>query len=74
MLMQVLSLTPDQINALPPDERNAIQQLVSKMLSRFPRLFTDSAMTAQSIHWRHYSLVRRQNVFYLDMVVFEQEK
>jgi hypothetical protein len=29
MLMQVLSLTPDQINALPPDERNAIQQLVS---------------------------------------------
>jgi cleavage stimulation factor subunit 2 len=29
MLMQVLSLTPDQINALPPDERNAIQQLVN---------------------------------------------
>lgn len=29
MLMQVLSLTPDQINALPATERDAIQQLVS---------------------------------------------
>jgi hypothetical protein len=28
MLMQVLSLTPDQISALPPSERDAIQQLV----------------------------------------------
>ncbi|KAG1767813.1 hypothetical protein EDD22DRAFT_799071 [Suillus occidentalis] len=28
MLMQVLSLTPDQINSLPPSEREAIQNLV----------------------------------------------
>jgi len=28
MLYQVLQLTPDQINALPPAERDAIQQLV----------------------------------------------
>jgi hypothetical protein len=28
MLMQVLSLTPDQINGLPPSEREAIQNLV----------------------------------------------
>jgi len=32
MLMQVLSLTPDQINALPPDERNAIQQLRNQFI------------------------------------------
>ncbi|KDQ13758.1 hypothetical protein BOTBODRAFT_33198 [Botryobasidium botryosum FD-172 SS1] len=31
MLMQILSLTPDQINALPPDERNAIHQLRSQL-------------------------------------------
>ena len=31
MLMQVLSLTPDQINSLPPTERDAIQQLVSAL-------------------------------------------
>lgn len=30
MLMQVLSLTPEQINALPPNERAAILQLVSE--------------------------------------------
>ena len=28
MLMQVLSLTQDQINGLPPTERDAIQALV----------------------------------------------
>ena len=28
MLYQVLQLTPEQINALPPAERDAIQQLV----------------------------------------------
>lgn len=28
MLFQVLQLTPEQINALPPAERDAIQQLV----------------------------------------------
>lgn len=33
MLYQVLQLTPEQINALPPAERDAIQQLVG---SRFP--------------------------------------
>ncbi|KII91812.1 hypothetical protein PLICRDRAFT_90058 [Plicaturopsis crispa FD-325 SS-3] len=32
MLMQVLSLTPDQINALPPTEREAIQQLRSQFM------------------------------------------
>ena len=32
MLMQVLSLTPDQINSLPPTERDAIQQLVGASL------------------------------------------
>jgi len=32
MLMQVLSLTPEQINALPPDERNAIQQLRNQFI------------------------------------------
>jgi len=32
MLMQVLSLTPDQINALPPDERNAIQLLRNQFI------------------------------------------
>lgn len=34
MLMQVLSLTPDQINALPANERDAIQQLVSNFLDK----------------------------------------
>lgn len=29
MLMQVLSLTPEQVNNLPPTERAAILQLVS---------------------------------------------
>jgi len=29
MLMQILSLTPEQINALPPDEQVAIHQLRS---------------------------------------------
>jgi len=41
MLYQVLQLTPDQINALPPAERDAIQQLVgsrSSSLARFGRL------------------------------------
>lgn len=28
MLMQILSLTQDQINALPPAERATVQQLV----------------------------------------------
>ena len=31
MLMQVLALTPEQINALPPKERDAILALVSLM-------------------------------------------
>jgi len=35
MLMQVLSLTQEQINALPENERATIQQLVSEALSRF---------------------------------------
>lgn len=33
MLLQVLSLTPQQINALPPNERNTILQLVSHVSS-----------------------------------------
>jgi len=33
MLMQVLSLTPDQINSLPPTERDAIQQLRNQFMS-----------------------------------------
>jgi len=32
MLMQVLSLTPDQINALPTTERDAIQQLRNQFM------------------------------------------
>ncbi|KEP55052.1 cleavage stimulation factor subunit 2 RNA recognition motif protein [Rhizoctonia solani 123E] len=36
MIQQVLSLTPDQINGLPPNERAAIMQLASR---RAPRLF-----------------------------------
>jgi hypothetical protein len=28
MLMQMLALSPEQINALPPTERDSIQQLV----------------------------------------------
>lgn len=32
MLMQVLSMTPDQISALPPTEREAIQVLVSLLI------------------------------------------
>jgi hypothetical protein len=52
MLYQVLQLTPEQINALPPAERDAIQQLVGsrtmihvassvwKADSSFVRLFT----------------------------------
>jgi len=32
MLLQVLSLTPDQINALPPSERDAIQQLRTQFM------------------------------------------
>lgn len=35
MLMQVLSLTPDQINGLPPSEREAIQNLVCLTLVIF---------------------------------------
>lgn len=34
MLMQVLSLTPQQIEALPPNERATIQQLVSYHLTQ----------------------------------------
>ncbi|KIJ63653.1 hypothetical protein HYDPIDRAFT_175965 [Hydnomerulius pinastri MD-312] len=33
MLMQVLSLTPDQINGLPPSERDAIQALRNQFMS-----------------------------------------
>lgn len=33
MLMQMLSLTADQINALPPNERQAIQQLKSQFMA-----------------------------------------
>jgi hypothetical protein len=35
MLMQVLSLTTEQINALPPGERDAIIALVGKSLIPF---------------------------------------
>ena len=41
MLYQVLQLTPDQINALPPAERDAIQQLVG---SRFPAIHVSSSV------------------------------
>ena len=33
MLLQVLSLTQDQINGLPPTERDAIQALVCSILT-----------------------------------------
>jgi hypothetical protein len=52
MLLQVLSLTPDQINALPPSERDAIQQLVSILMlgMSYPRLsiclYSDSALNS----------------------------
>jgi len=33
MLMQMLQLTNEQINALPPNERQAIQQLRSQFMA-----------------------------------------
>jgi len=33
MLMQVLSLTPEQINGLPPSERETIQQLRNQFMA-----------------------------------------
>ena len=44
MLMQVLSLTQDQINSLPPTERDQIQQLVRQTLS-CPRLFLTNILS-----------------------------
>jgi hypothetical protein len=41
MLIQVLNLTPDQINALPPSERDAIQQLVGTFLFH-PNIYSKS--------------------------------
>jgi hypothetical protein len=35
MLMQVLSLTPDQISALPNDQRAGVMQLVSRVQAIF---------------------------------------
>ena len=48
MLMQVLSLTPDQINALPPDERNAIQLLVSIYVIQIFKIITDVVQTQRN--------------------------
>ena len=49
MLMQVLSLTQEQINALPDAERSAILQLVSIVFCSFHQLLI-KPFTAKSVH------------------------
>jgi hypothetical protein len=58
MLMQVLSLTPDQINGLPPSEREAIQNLVclDSCLPFFSSLMR-ALFKAESIFGRYLSVV-----------------
>lgn len=69
MLYQVLQLSPEQINALPPAERDAIQQLVGgdSSIALFGRLtlgfflcflaFSLPRFEEESIHeWRDYGL------------------
>lgn len=51
MLMQVLSLTQEQINALPDAERSAILQLVSIVSCSFRQLLV-KPFTAKSVHGR----------------------
>ena len=69
MLYQVLQLTPEQINALPPAERDAIQQLVGsrslvihvasfvwKADSSF--VFSLPSLIEESVHgWGHHRLM-----------------
>jgi len=57
MLMQVLSLTPDQINGLPPSEREAIQNLVC-LDSRLPFFsLMRTLFKAESIFGKYLSVV-----------------
>lgn len=71
MLYQVLQLTPEQINALPPAERDAIQQLVGsrslvihvasfvwKADSSFVLVLSLPSLIEESVHeWGHHRLM-----------------
>ena len=54
MLIQVLSLTQDQINGLPPSERDAIQALVCPSAIFHPCLLRHVPNIAEPVHGRHY--------------------
>jgi hypothetical protein len=54
MLMQVLSLTQEQINGLPPTERDAIQALVCTLAETFFLIFNARSITAEPVHERYY--------------------
>lgn len=49
MLMSVLNLTPDQVNALPVEERNAVQQLVHSFKRELPSVLTRFIYSAASL-------------------------
>ena len=73
MLYQVLQLSPEQINALPPAERDAIQQLVGRdsSVALFGRLtlgfflcfvtFSLPRFEEESIHGRRYPGLRLES-------------
>jgi Transcription termination and cleavage factor C-terminal len=71
MLMQMLQLTNEQVNALPPTERLAIQQLVSVLYMLYDVMPCDASSGVScgaGCHTSHLFLVRwsevRTNLFY----------
>lgn len=48
MLLQVLSLTPEQINALPADQKAGVMQLVSRCVVHAVKMETDEKC---SLYW-----------------------
>lgn len=54
MLLQVLNLTQEQINGLPPTERDAIQALVLTSLHIGSLHLTSCNRAAQPIHERNH--------------------
>lgn len=56
MILAVLTMTPEQINAMPPTERTSIMQLVR--VSLYPKRHADMEMIACDV-WRKVVLLQQ---------------